>query len=110
MIDLEALLVQILLLGIFGVVYAWIGGKIGFRSGIKSAKKELFQLFEINPNEWKHLSPKEKRAKLINIASSLIQDTLKQAAPNPVDTEETHDEETDTTTLLPNPTDYTKDG
>jgi len=105
MIDLEALAVQILILAVFGVIYAWIGGKVGFRSGIKAAKKELFTLFEINPNEWKHLSPTERRAKLINIASSLIQDTLKKAAPNP-DTEETQEE---TDALLPDPTKYTKE-
>jgi len=104
MVDVEALLVQILILAVFGVIYAWIGGKVGFKSGIKAAKKEIFALFEINPNEWKHLSPTERRAKLINIASSLIRDTLKQATPNPeTDTEET---EEDTEPLLPEPEKY----
>jgi len=107
MIDIEALLIQILLLGVFGVVYAWIGGKIGFKSGIQSGKKELFTLMEISPQEWKTLSPPQKRAKLTQIASSLIRDTLKQAAiPNP-GTEETTEEETNTP-LLPDPNNYTK--
>jgi len=108
MIDLEALLIQILLLATFGVVYAWIGGKIGFKSGIKAAKKELFSLFEIDPETWGKLSPKEKRDMLIKLVGSLIQDTLKQASEKPnSDADETQGEETETP-LLPDAAKYTK--
>lgn len=107
MIDLEALLLQILMLAVFGIIYAWIGGKIGFKSGIKAAKKEVFELFGINPKEWKTLAPEERRTKLTQIFGSLIRDMLKQAATSNPGTDETEENETEPPTL-PDPEDYKK--
>jgi len=76
MIDWENLLVQLFVLAIFGIVYAWIGGKVGFKAGVGAAKKELFDLIGINPDQWKKLTKDRRRKLLIEQLSKAMQETI----------------------------------
>jgi nitrogen regulatory protein PII-like uncharacterized protein len=78
MIDWESVIVNLITLGIFGVIYAYIGGKVGFRAGVNAAKGMLFDFFGIDPKKWKNQTAEEKRKAMIKTLAGAIQETINE--------------------------------
>jgi hypothetical protein len=78
MIDWESVIVNLATLGVFGVVYAYIGGKVGFRAGVNAAKGTIFQLIGLDPKEWKTQTPEERRKTIIKIGAKTLQELINE--------------------------------